>query len=211
MYTGETMYFGNNRVIRLDLEKEDAPRDLLFDSIKPLWLLYEPWATDVEIRRMITKKAGRKIDVVFDRNDSIRGFLIFRLFRHQSLKIMFRGNSYLHSDVRGLGAHLFNRTINQYRADRIVSFTQQERVYAFLSHFGETLPDYRKPASDCEYQLLTQLAGSKYIVDKNTLIVRNFYRHHQEPEGGPVRNERVRKIFSRLGSRDAFAIVVRRS
>lgn len=211
MCTYEAMQFGSNWVHRYDLEDNNAPRDWLFKSIKPLWLLYEPWTDDTTVFQTITQKAGRKIDVVLDKNGRINGFAIFRLLRHESLKVMFRGNAYFHTDVRGLGTALFNRTLNQYRADRVVTFSQQERIYAFLSHFGETFPTNGEQIEDSEYRLMAKLAGSKHKVNKKTLIIRNFYQRAQAKEGGPVKNLRVRELFSQLGDRDAFAIVTRRN
>lgn len=211
MCTHEKMRFGKDQVYRYDLEKDDAPREWLFMSIKPIWLLYEPWAEDSSIQQTIAKKAGRKIDVAIDEDGRICGFTIFRLLRHESLKIMFRGNSYFCRNVRGLGAALFRRTINQYKADRIVTFTQQERIYAFLGHFGKTLPTDGEYLSDSEYRLMCKLAGSSYTVDRETLIVQDFYHAAQAQEGGPVKNTRVRDLFTQLGERDAFAVVTRRN
>ena len=148
---------------------------------------------------------------MIDTDGRICGFTIFLLLRHESLKIMFRGNSYFCTNVRGLGAALFRRTINQYKADRIVTFTQQERIHAFLGHFGTTLPTDGEHLSDSEYRLMCKLAGSDYKVDRETMIVRDFYRAAQAKEGGPVKNTRVSNLFAQLGERDAFAVVTRRS
>lgn len=211
MCTYEIMQFGSNRVHRFNLEKDDSAREWLFAAIKPVWLLYEPWADDSTIRQTIAKKAGRKIDVALDAEGQICGFTIFRLFRHETLKVMFRGNSYFCMSVRGLGAALLRRTINQYQADRMVTFTQQERIYAFMSHFGMTLPTEGERLSDVEYRLMCKLAGSGYEVDRETMAVRNFYHAAQAHEGGSVKKQHVRKLFSRLGERDAYAIVTRRN
>ena len=57
MCTYEKMQFDKNQIHRYDLEKDDAPRKWLFMSIKPIWLLYEPWAEDATIEQTIAKKS----------------------------------------------------------------------------------------------------------------------------------------------------------
>lgn len=203
------MNFGSVTVQRYDLESTDAPRNHLFRMMKPVWLRYEPWATDDDIFQTISQKVGRFIDVAYNRDNHMCGFSIFRAFEYRSRRIMFRGNSYFTHDIRGVGAPLMRKTMQQFKPDRIITFTPQLRVYAFWRHFGEILPAEGKRVSDPEFTLVSRLAGSEHPVDRDTLVVRNLYQQLQAQEGRPVQEKAVKQLFAQLTERDALAIVVR--
>ena len=200
---------GSNRVVRFNLENDSAPRGYIAESIKILWRKYEPWASGAEIYQTISKKTGRVVDLVYDASGNVSGFYIFRVFRHKSWRVMFRGNSYSDDNVKGIGAPLFKLILKQYEPDRIVTFTPQMRACAFLSYFGELVPSKRTRVTKCELEILSQLAGPTHHIDPDTLIVRDFYRESHDSQGNPVRDEKIKNMFSLLGKRDAYAIVLR--
>ncbi len=202
-------YYNGIKVVRYNLEQNFAPYNFITDTIKPLWQKYEPWATHDDVYQTVTRKVGRKIDILYDINGNVLGFYIFRIFRYGPWNVMFRGNSFISTRIRGIGVSLLNSAIKNYNPDRLVTFTSQERVYAFLSHFGEILPALNKKPSITEWHLLSRLAGSIHEVNKDTLAVCDFYPHKHEQQGDAVKNEYISNLFATLGDKDAYAVMVR--
>ncbi|MBP9842506.1 MAG: hypothetical protein KBC62_00720 [Candidatus Pacebacteria bacterium] len=122
---------------------------------------------------------------------------------------MFRGNSYSDANVRGVGAALLKSTVRQYHPDKIVTFTSEERVYGFLSYFGDILPAFNKRLEPEEMELMSRLAGCKHTIEADTMIVKNFYQEQHIKQGGIVRDKNISNLFSKLNYRDAFALLIR--
>ncbi len=196
-------------VVRYNLEHTSAPHNLITDTITPLWKKYEPWATYNDVSQTVTRKTGRVIDIAYDETGDVMGVYIFRIFQYGLWRIMFRGNSYSSLSIRGVGSSLLRLTLKQYYPDKLITFTSQDRVYAFLSYFGEILPTMNKSPDGEELRLLSQLAGRSCKVDERTLIVKDFYYDKHVAQGSAVRNKYVHDLFTKLGRRDAYALIVR--
>lgn len=201
--------YGDVKSVRYSLDNDLVNRSLIAEMITPIWQRYEPWATYDDLYQTIVRKDGRMIDILFDVDGGILGFYIFRVFQYKSWRVMFRGNTFISTNARGIGALLLKSAIKYYSPDKIITFTSEERVYALLSHFGEILPALNKQPSIDEWQLLSKLAGNAHQLNKDTLIVRDFYKHKHERQGGAVKNVYVSKLFSNLGKNDAYALLVR--
>lgn len=199
----------NINVIRYDLQYESESSDFVAHSIVNLWKEYEPWSTFNDIKNIVTIKPGRMIDIAYDQCGNVVGFYVFRIFQFDSLKIMFRGSSYSIINVRGIGVPLLNLTLKQFFPDRLVTFSNQERVYKLLSYFGEIFPDKDKSLDFKEMKLLSQLVGSKNQINEDSLLIKDFYNDKHLMQGNRVKDEYVRYLFSKLGKRDAYAILVR--
>jgi hypothetical protein len=208
MQIAERIHIGSKLILRFNLENESAPREQLAKQIAPLWREYEPWASDKDIADTISSKQGRVIDVVYDAKGCVCGFYIFRVFQHVSQKVMFRGNSYS-GTAKGTGAVLFQHILNEYKPDLVVAFTPQPRAFAFLSHFGELLPNADLKVTEEELTLLSRLAGAQHHINPETLIVSNFYRGPHVLQGNPLRDSDISEMFATLGERDAYALVLR--
>lgn len=208
MYEPIIMHLGTGCMARYNLEHESVPRNYITDVITPLWQQYEPWATNEEIRQTVSKKPGRMIDLALDMHGNVCGFYIFRIFQYGSWKVMFRGNAISVANIRA-GVQSLKSAVKQYSPDRIIAFTSQERVYALLSHFGQILPSKNSSLSKQEWLLLSKLAGRAYTVDPHTLLVCSFYNGQHTRQGDPVGDECVHYMFSQLGYRDAYALIVR--
>ncbi|KXJ97899.1 MAG: hypothetical protein UZ19_OD1000963 [Parcubacteria bacterium OLB19] len=202
-------FYKGVKVLRYDLENDLSNRNLITEMIIPIWQKYEPWTTYNDVYQTVSRKVGRTIDILFDEDGAVLGFYIFRVFKYGSWKVMFRGNTFISSSIRGIGVLLLKSAIKHYSPDKIVTFTSEERIYALLNHFGEIVPALNKKISLDEWQLLSKLAGSTYELDKDTLMVRDFYQYKHQRQGNFVKSEYVRSLFGALGKKDAYALLVR--
>lgn len=200
---------GKYCILRYDLNQKSAPRDMILNLITPLWQEYEKESSREDLITAISIKVGRCIDIVYDKQGSVCGFYIFRMFRFSNWNVMFRGNSFSTPKIRSLGAHLMKISLKQLKPNIIVAFTPQPRAYTFLKCFGTILPSNEIKPSDDELKLLTLLAGEKYTIDPQTLLIKNFYRCVHEQIGRPVNIQYVDDMFSKLGTYDTYGVVVR--
>lgn len=199
--------WNDSKVLRYSLESEICPG--IIDSVTCLWQKYEPWATKNNVEQMLSKKSGRYLDIAYDnKTGEAVGFYVFRVFQYGPWQVMFRGSSFSLKKVRGIGAPFLKLIIKQFKPDRLVTFTNQERVYRLLSFYGEIFPNQTKNINDKEMKVLSQLAGRRHKIE-NSLIVRDFYSDKHKKQGRLVRDCGTQSIFSKLGKRDALAILVR--
>lgn len=197
------------KIIRYNLEQVSGIDNIIANLIISLWQEYEPWATIDDLRNNLVNKRGRSIDIAYDLKGDVVGFYIFRVFHYNSWRVMFRGNSFSSKKIRGVGKPLFDLTLKQFNPDVLISFTNQERVYKFLSFYGDILPFPDKKLRDEEFALLSQIAGKSYVINRDTLIIRDFYKDRHERQGVYVRDEITRNFFDVLSNKDAYALLVR--
>ena len=209
MYKPEKLSIGENSILRYDLNHKLAPRDLIVNLITPLWREYEEVSCQKELFNSISQKLGRSIDIVYNRHGTVCAFYIFRMFKFANWNVMFRGNSYSSPKTRSLGAHLIKISLKQLKPDRIVTFTPQRRSYAFLKHFGIILPSNDQKISYDEFRLLSLLAGEKYVIDPETLLIRNFYHHPHYQIGRPLRDHSINNLFAKLNKYDTYGVIIR--
>jgi len=209
MYKPETISIGENRVLRYDLNQKSVPREMILNLITPLWQEYEKESNKEELISTISIKSGRNVDIVYDKHGLVCGFYIFRMFQFANWNVMFRGNSFSAPKIRGLGANLMKLSLKQLKPDIIATFTPQPRAYTFLKSFGVILPSNENRPLDDEIKILSLLAGEKYIIDPDTLLIKNFYQHSHKQGGRAVNIKSVNEIFSKLGPCDAYGVIVR--